>query len=41
MPTHAFRLVNVFAESTLAGNPLAVDAGDKPLAERIDAAIEA
>ncbi len=24
MPTHAFRLVNVFAESTLAGNPLAV-----------------
>jgi PhzF family phenazine biosynthesis protein len=24
MPTHAFRIVNVFAESTLAGNPLAV-----------------
>jgi len=24
MPTYAFRLVNVFAESTLAGNPLAV-----------------
>jgi PhzF family phenazine biosynthesis protein len=24
MPTHAFRLVNVFAESTHAGNPLAV-----------------
>ena len=24
MPTHAFRIVNVFAESPLAGNPLAV-----------------
>src|SRR5574338_361360 len=24
MPTYAFRIVNVFAESTLAGNPLAV-----------------
>src|SRR6185436_471592 len=24
MTTHAFRIVNVFAESTLAGNPLAV-----------------
>jgi PhzF family phenazine biosynthesis protein len=24
MPTHAFRIVNVFAESALAGNPLAV-----------------
>jgi len=24
MPTHGFRIVNVFAESTLAGNPLAV-----------------
>jgi len=29
------------APRTLAGNPLAVDAGDKPLAERIDDAIEA
>jgi PhzF family phenazine biosynthesis protein len=24
MPTHAFRIVNVFAETTFGGNPLAV-----------------
>ena len=31
MPAHAFRIVNVFAESPLAGNPLAVFEDGDPL----------